>query len=218
MRCASITPPPVDEPHPAAIRIPPRGYCAGDEVVYRSHGRDRAAWNEARLVDPKVSARTWGAVAGGLGCAVVAYAGLYPRFDRGELRHVLALKGRSGAPSSSRACWGRRRPSCVRRCSRRATAASSRCFACSASCSARRRDDLRTAARRARRATETCRRPRTPRTMPPRAAPASGWGRPGSSRLPAIGHRVAFMQPREHGRYTAVCCIGLPDALASLRG
>jgi hypothetical protein len=45
----------------------------------------------AWLVDPSISARTWLAVAGGLGCAVTAYAGLYPQFDQGELRHVLAL-------------------------------------------------------------------------------------------------------------------------------
>ena len=45
----------------------------------------------AWLVDPRVSARTWLAVAGGLGCAVTAYAGLYPQFDRGELRLVIAL-------------------------------------------------------------------------------------------------------------------------------
>lgn len=45
----------------------------------------------AWLVDPRVSARTWLAVAGGLGCAVTAYAGLYPQFDNGHLRLVIAL-------------------------------------------------------------------------------------------------------------------------------
>lgn len=40
---------------------------------------------------PRVSARLWLALAAGLGCAVCAYAGLYPRFDEGRFRVVLAL-------------------------------------------------------------------------------------------------------------------------------
>jgi hypothetical protein len=38
-----------------------------------------------------VPARLWLALAAGLGCAVCAYAGLYPQFDDGKLRLVLGL-------------------------------------------------------------------------------------------------------------------------------
>ena len=51
------------------------------------------------LVDPRVSPRTWLAVAAGVGCAVTAYAGLYPQFDNGELRLVIAL---TSAPLSGK--------------------------------------------------------------------------------------------------------------------
>jgi hypothetical protein len=40
---------------------------------------------------PRLSARLWLALAAALGCGVCAYAGLYPRFDEGKLRLVLAL-------------------------------------------------------------------------------------------------------------------------------
>jgi len=40
---------------------------------------------------PRLSARSWLAVATGLGCAVTACAGLYPQFDHGALRIVLAV-------------------------------------------------------------------------------------------------------------------------------
>jgi hypothetical protein len=43
------------------------------------------------LSRPRVSARLWLALAAGAGCAVCAYAGLYPRFDDGALRLVLAI-------------------------------------------------------------------------------------------------------------------------------
>ncbi|HSO32548.1 MAG TPA: hypothetical protein VLT33_08530, partial [Labilithrix sp.] len=43
------------------------------------------------LVAPRVSARSWLAAAAGLGCAATAYAGLYPQFDDGELRFIIAL-------------------------------------------------------------------------------------------------------------------------------
>jgi hypothetical protein len=43
------------------------------------------------MSDSPVSARLWLALAAGLGCAVCAYAGLYPQFDGGKLRLVLAL-------------------------------------------------------------------------------------------------------------------------------
>ena len=45
----------------------------------------------AWLVEPRITPRVWLAIAGGLGCAVVAHAGLYPQFDSGRLRLVLAL-------------------------------------------------------------------------------------------------------------------------------
>jgi hypothetical protein len=38
-----------------------------------------------------MSARLWLALAAGVGCGACAYAGLYPRFDEGKLRLVLAL-------------------------------------------------------------------------------------------------------------------------------
>ncbi|MBS2011950.1 MAG: hypothetical protein JST00_03620 [Deltaproteobacteria bacterium] len=40
---------------------------------------------------PRVSARAWVAIAVALGCAVAAYAGMYPRFDDGRFRIALAL-------------------------------------------------------------------------------------------------------------------------------
>lgn len=43
------------------------------------------------LAAPQISARAWLALAAGVGCAVCAYAGLYPRFDDGKLRVILAL-------------------------------------------------------------------------------------------------------------------------------
>jgi hypothetical protein len=43
------------------------------------------------LVAPRISARACLVIAAGVGCAVCAYAGLYPRFDSGALRIVLAL-------------------------------------------------------------------------------------------------------------------------------
>lgn len=43
------------------------------------------------LTDSPVSARLWLALAGGIGSGVCAYAGLYPRFDEGSLRVVIAL-------------------------------------------------------------------------------------------------------------------------------
>jgi hypothetical protein len=42
------------------------------------------------FAEPRVSARLWLALAAGLGCGVCAYAGLYPRFDDGALRVLLA--------------------------------------------------------------------------------------------------------------------------------
>lgn len=53
--------------------------------------RSRAGVLPSSLSAPRVSARLWLALAAGLGCAVCAYAGLYPRFDEGRLRLVLAL-------------------------------------------------------------------------------------------------------------------------------
>jgi drug/metabolite transporter (DMT)-like permease len=43
------------------------------------------------LSDSPLSARLWLALAAGAGSAVCAYAGLYPRFDEGTLRGVIAL-------------------------------------------------------------------------------------------------------------------------------
>jgi hypothetical protein len=43
------------------------------------------------LTDSPLSARLWLALAAGAGSAVCAYAGLYPQFDEGKLRVVLAL-------------------------------------------------------------------------------------------------------------------------------
>jgi hypothetical protein len=43
------------------------------------------------LKAPRFSARLWLALAAGLGAGVCGYAGLYPRFDDGELRIALAL-------------------------------------------------------------------------------------------------------------------------------
>ena len=43
------------------------------------------------LSDSPLSARLWLALAAGAGCAVWAYAGLYPQFDEGALRGVLAV-------------------------------------------------------------------------------------------------------------------------------
>lgn len=43
------------------------------------------------LAASRISARGLLAIAGGIGCAASAYAGLYPRFDGGSLRLVLAL-------------------------------------------------------------------------------------------------------------------------------
>jgi hypothetical protein len=43
------------------------------------------------FAEPRVSARLWIALAAGIGAGVCAYAGLYPRFDGGALRLVLAL-------------------------------------------------------------------------------------------------------------------------------
>jgi len=40
---------------------------------------------------PRLSARVWLALAAGLGCGVCGYAGLYPRFDEGSLRLIVAL-------------------------------------------------------------------------------------------------------------------------------
>lgn len=45
----------------------------------------------AFLTSPTLPARLWVAIAAGIGCAACAYAGLYPRFDNGSLRVVLAL-------------------------------------------------------------------------------------------------------------------------------
>ena len=42
------------------------------------------------FLPPRVSARLWLALGAGLGCGVCAYAGLYPRFDDGALRVLLA--------------------------------------------------------------------------------------------------------------------------------
>jgi hypothetical protein len=43
------------------------------------------------LSAPRISARMWLALAAGLGCGVCGYAGLYPRFDEGALRLIVAL-------------------------------------------------------------------------------------------------------------------------------
>ena len=43
------------------------------------------------LSAPRLSARLWLALAAGLGCGACGYAGLYPRFDDGSLRIILAL-------------------------------------------------------------------------------------------------------------------------------
>lgn len=43
------------------------------------------------FAEPRVSARLWIALAAGIGAGVCAYAGLYPRFDGGALRAVIAL-------------------------------------------------------------------------------------------------------------------------------
>lgn len=43
------------------------------------------------FAEPRVSARLWIALAAGVGASVCAYAGLYPRFDGGALRAVIAL-------------------------------------------------------------------------------------------------------------------------------
>jgi hypothetical protein len=43
------------------------------------------------LSDSPIPARVWLALAAGAGCSVCAYAGLYPRFDEGSLRLVIAL-------------------------------------------------------------------------------------------------------------------------------
>jgi hypothetical protein len=43
------------------------------------------------FAQPRISPRAWLALAAGIGCAVCAYAGLYPRFDDGALRVVIAL-------------------------------------------------------------------------------------------------------------------------------
>lgn len=45
----------------------------------------------ASLSAPRLSARLWMVLAAGVGCGVCAYAGLYPRFDDGKLRIVVAL-------------------------------------------------------------------------------------------------------------------------------
>lgn len=45
------------------------------------------------LSAPRVSARLWISLAAGVGVGVCAYAGLYPRFDDGALRLVIALTG-----------------------------------------------------------------------------------------------------------------------------
>jgi hypothetical protein len=67
------------------------------------------------LAAPRISARAWLALAAGVGCAACAYAGLYPRFDDGKLRVVLALTSAPfgaavvaaalGATSAARAFW-----------------------------------------------------------------------------------------------------------------
>lgn len=43
------------------------------------------------LSAPRISAKLWVAAAVGIGCMVSAYAGLYPRFDAGEFRILIAL-------------------------------------------------------------------------------------------------------------------------------
>lgn len=43
------------------------------------------------LAPPRLSPRLWLALAAGLGTGVCGYAGLYPRFDEGSLRFVIAL-------------------------------------------------------------------------------------------------------------------------------
>lgn len=53
--------------------------------------RSSAGLLPSSLAAPRISARAWLALAAGLGCAACAYAGLYPRFDDGKLRLVLAL-------------------------------------------------------------------------------------------------------------------------------
>lgn len=45
----------------------------------------------AFLARPSLSARLWAAIAAGIGGAACAYAGLYPQFDHGALRVVIAL-------------------------------------------------------------------------------------------------------------------------------
>ncbi len=45
----------------------------------------------AFVIAPKLSARHWVVITAGIGAAACAYAGLYPRFDDGSLRIVLAL-------------------------------------------------------------------------------------------------------------------------------
>jgi hypothetical protein len=53
--------------------------------------RDETALLPRSLSAPRISARVWLALAAGAGSAVCAYAGLYPRFDSGALRIIVAL-------------------------------------------------------------------------------------------------------------------------------
>ena len=43
------------------------------------------------LAPPRLSARAWLALAAALGCGACGYSGLYPRFDEGSLRLIVAL-------------------------------------------------------------------------------------------------------------------------------
>lgn len=67
------------------------------------------------MARPRLSARAWLALSAGLGCGAWAYAGLYPRFDDGELRLILGLTSAPfgaavvaatvGAKDAPRAFW-----------------------------------------------------------------------------------------------------------------
>lgn len=64
------------------------------------------------LAAPRISPRLWVAAVVGIGCAMCAYAGLYPRFDGGELRVLVAVTaGPFGAAVAAFALsaksWGR---------------------------------------------------------------------------------------------------------------
>ena len=62
------------------------------------------------LAAPRLSPRLWLAIAAGLGTGVCAYAGLYPRFDEGSLRIVVALTSAPFAAAVVATSLGARTP------------------------------------------------------------------------------------------------------------